>query len=155
MNPHDTLPDTDEHVRFAAHLDELRQAADVDEVDLVRRVLTDPDPTMAQSAVLRHVDRRAAGLCHDPAYEAWVRAMAQAVSGLPFLTRRLREWSLLRAVTLHLPWHPDDLLTASNWLQLKAAATANTEARQVLAEAGRTKRIRNTAGAGLDRRAER
>lgn len=155
MNPHGTLPDPDEHVRFAAHLDELRQVADVDEVDLVRRVLTDPDPTMAQSAVLRHLDRRAAGLCLDPAYEAWVGAMAQAVSGRPFLTRRLREWSLLRAVTLNLPWHPDDLLTSSNWLQLKAAAAANTEARQVLAEAGRTKRIRNTARAGLDRRTGR
>ncbi|AZQ38797.1 hypothetical protein EJ357_39580 [Streptomyces cyaneochromogenes] len=107
MNPHDTLTDPDEHVRFAAHLDELRRVADVDEVDLVRRVLTDPDPTMAQSAVLRHLDRRAAGLCPDPAYEAWVRATAQAVSGRPF------------------------------------------------AEAGRTKRIRNTAEAGLDRRTER
>lgn len=45
---------------------------DPDEVDLVSRVLTDPDRTMAQSAVLRHLDRRAASLCLGPSYEGWV-----------------------------------------------------------------------------------
>ncbi|MGV9251374.1 hypothetical protein [Streptomyces sp. NPDC003697] len=65
----------------------------------------------------------------------------------PFLAQRLREWSLCRAVTRKLPWQPDDLLASSNWLQLKTAAGTNTEAIGIiLADAGRTKRIRNTAG---------
>ncbi|ANH94335.1 hypothetical protein ACIGZH_24865 [Streptomyces sp. NPDC058319] len=154
MNVHDILQNPDEHVRFAAYLDKLQQVAEVDEVDLVRRVLTDPDRTMAKSAVLRHLDRRAAGLYACPAYEEWAQAMTQATIDHSFLAQRLREWSLFRAVTLKLPWQPDDLLASSNWLQLKTAAGTNTEAIEILAEAGRTKRIRNTARTSLNHRSE-
>ncbi|MFE5406646.1 hypothetical protein ACFQ9Z_36110 [Streptomyces sp. NPDC056580] len=154
MNIDDILQNPDEHVRFAAYLDQLGRVADLDEVDLVRRVLTDPDRTMAQSAVLRHLDRRAAGLYPGPAYEGWAQAMTPATNARPFLAQRLREWSLFRAVTLKLPWQPDDLLASSNWLQLKTAAGTNTEAIGILADAGRTKRIRNTAKATLSHRSE-
>ncbi|MFC8361301.1 hypothetical protein ACFUIY_15725 [Streptomyces griseorubiginosus] len=154
MNVHDIPQNADEHVRFAAYLDKLQLVADVDEVDLVRRVLTDPDQTMARSAVLRHLDRRAAVFHAGPAYEGWARAMTQATIDQPFLAQRLREWSLFRAVTLKMPWQPDDLLASSNWLQLKTAAGTNTEAIEILAEAGRTKRIRNTARTSLNHRSE-
>ncbi|MGW1886872.1 hypothetical protein [Streptomyces sp. NPDC001970] len=154
MNVHDILQNPDEHVRFAAYLDKLGHVADPDEVDLVSRVLTDPDQTMAESAVLRHLDRRAADLYPGPAYEGWAQSIAQAAIAHPFLAQRLREWSLFRAVTLELPWQPDDLLASSNWLQLKTAAGTNTEAIEILAEAGRTKRIRNTARTGLNHRSE-
>jgi hypothetical protein len=152
MNLHDIQWNPDEHARFAAYLDELQQVADADEVDLVGRVLTDTDRTMAQSAVLRHLDRRAADLHPGPAYEEWAQAMTQATTGHPLLSQRLREWSLFRAITLGLPWQPDDLLASSNWLQLKTAAGTNTEAAATLAEAGRTKRIRSTAKTRLGHR---
>lgn len=154
MNIDDGQQNSEEHVRFVAYLYQLEQVADADEVDLVSRVLTDPDQMMAQSAVLRHLDRRAADLHTGPAYEGWAQAIAQATIGRPFLAQRLREWSLFRAVTLKLPWRPDDLLTSSNWLQFKTAAETNTEATEILAEAGRTKRIRNTARASLNPRSE-
>jgi hypothetical protein len=154
MKVHDILREPDEHVRFAAYLDELRQVAAADEVGLVGSVLTDPDQTMARSAVLRHLDRRAAELCLDPAYEEWAEAMTQAVIRHPFLVRRLREWSLFRAIALKLPWHRDDLLVSSDWLQLKTAGGPSAEAIEVLAESGRTKRIRNTAGAALKQRSK-
>ncbi|WP_340375441.1 hypothetical protein U5640_09980 [Streptomyces sp. SS7] len=70
--------------------------------------------------------------------------MAQATSGHPYPAQRLREWSLFRAITLHLPWQPEDLIASSDWLQLKTAAGTDTEALEILARAGRTKRIRNT-----------
>ncbi|WP_432115055.1 hypothetical protein [Streptomyces sp. S1] len=149
MNAHDITWHPDEHVRFAAHLDRLRYVAEPHEAALVGDVLTDPDGTMARSAVLRHLDRRAADLHPGPAYEEWARAMTAATADHPFLVRRLREWSLFRAVALGLPWQPDDLLASSHWLQLKTAAGTNTEAVGILAERGRTKRIRDTAGAGL------
>ncbi|WP_051942872.1 hypothetical protein [Streptacidiphilus rugosus] len=152
MNRHDILSAPDEHVRFAVYLDRLQQVADADEVELVGRVLTDPHRTMAQSAVLRHLDRRAADLLSDPAYEEWAQAMTRATIDNPFLARRLREWALFRAVTLELPWRPDDLLASSDWLQLKTAAGTNTEAVEILAEAGRTKRIRSTAKSGIGHR---
>ncbi|MFF9038464.1 hypothetical protein ACF090_23705 [Streptomyces sp. NPDC014892] len=154
MNLHDIVQNPDEHVRFAAYLDQLQQVADADEVDLVSRVLTDPDLTMARSAVVRHLDRRAAELHFDPAYNEWAQAMTQATIGHPFLAQRLREWALFRAIKLKLPWHPDDLLESSNWLQLKTAAEANTEAIEILAEAGRTKRIRTTARTSLTQRSK-
>ncbi|MFE2296869.1 hypothetical protein ACFXAW_01575 [Streptomyces sp. NPDC059445] len=162
----------DEHIRFAAYLVQLDQVAEADEIDLVCHVLSDPDRTMAQSAVVRHVDRRAEDLHPGPAYEAWVWAMAQAAGDRPFLIRRLEEWSLFRAVRLGLHWDADDLLGASDWLQLKTAAmsdvvtpsgtavpsatpaasgtpAASAAAFEVLAEGGRTRRIRNTATGSL------
>jgi hypothetical protein len=155
MNTHDPVQGPDEHARFAAYLDQLQQIAEADEVDVISRVLRDPDQAMAQSAVLRHLDRRTADLHLDPAYAEWSKAMAQAVIGHPFLTRRLHEWSLFRAITLNLSWRPDNLLAASDWLQLKAAVESSTAAIEILAEGGRTKRIRNTATVSLKRQSHR
>ncbi|QNS08166.1 hypothetical protein [Streptomyces xanthii] len=149
MNVHGIAETPSEHVRFAAYLDMLRHVREPDEVALVARVLADQDRTMARSAVLRHLDLRAADLCDGPAYPHWAPAMAEAVSGHPFLVQRLREWTLLRAVALDQPWQEDDLLASSDWLQLKAAAGSHARAIELLAERGRTQRIRNAARAGL------
>ncbi|MFI8892026.1 hypothetical protein [Streptomyces paradoxus] len=152
MNAEDRQGEPAEHARFAAWLADLEQVADADEFELVGRVLADPDQVMARAAVVRHLDRRAAELCPGTAWEEWAAAMDRAVTAHPFLTRRLREWSLFRAVTLRLPWDADELLASSDWLQLKAAAGPAPEALGVLADRGRTKRIRTTARAGLTRR---
>jgi hypothetical protein len=138
-----------EHVRFRAFLSALEQVADIDEVRLVGEVLTDPDQTMAQSAVLRHLDRRATNLYPGAAFEPWAVAMAQATARYPLLTRRLQDWSFFRAIALRQPWSPGALLDSSDWLQLRAAATSNTDALEILAERGRTKRTRNTARANI------
>ena len=152
MNHHDTPQEEPaEHVRFAAYLSALEQVSDADEVDLIREVLTDPDQSMAQSAARRHLDRRANDLYPGPAYEPWATSMAQATDPHPFLTQHLQEWSLFRAITLGQPWPPDALLDSSNWLQLKAATASNTDAVRLLAERGRTKRIRNIARTNLQR----
>jgi hypothetical protein len=45
---------------------ESERVTDTAEAELVREVLTGPDRTMAQSVVLRHIDRRAAGLLAGP-----------------------------------------------------------------------------------------
>ncbi|MGW5096699.1 hypothetical protein ACWEQU_17345 [Streptomyces nodosus] len=148
---HDDTPQEEpaEHLRFWDYLSEFEQVTEADEVDLVAKVLTDADQTMAQSAVLRHLDRRAADLHSGHAYESWAEKMTQATTHYPFLTRRLREWSLFRTITLRQPWRPDALLDSSDWLQLKTAEAANTAALEILADRGRTKRIRTTARANL------
>jgi hypothetical protein len=128
---------------------ELEWVTDTDEADLVREVLTDPDRTMAQSAVLRHIDRRAAGLPPGPAHKRWAETMAQTLVRYPFLTRRLQEWSLFRAITQGGPWRADALLESSDWLQLKTAAASGADALQILAEHGRTRRIRDSEKANL------
>lgn len=144
-----------EHLRFRAYLSVLERATDADEAVRVSEVLTDPDRTMAQSAVLRHLDRRATDLHRGPAYEPWAASMARATANHPFLTRRLQEWSLVRAITLRQPWSPQALLGSSDWLQLKAATTSNTDAIEILAEHGRTKRIRSIARADIEKQGSR
>jgi hypothetical protein len=153
MKSHEAQEQPAEHVRFAVYLNELAGVSDSDETALVEKVLRDPDLTMARSAVLRHVDRRAAELHPGPCFERWATAMAQAVVEHPFLTRRLQEWSLFRAITLGQSRPLDSLQASSPWLQLKvaSASTSSAEALHVLATSGRTKRIRNTAATQLDR----
>ncbi|MEV8533159.1 hypothetical protein [Streptomyces sp. NPDC051211] len=156
MNHHDTPQDEPaEHLRFRAYLSALEHVTDADEAGLVSEVLNDPDQAMAQSAVLRHLDRRATELHSGPAYEPWAASMARVTARYAFLTRRLQDWSLFRAITLRRPCRPGTLLESSDWLQLKAAASSNTEAVGILAERGRTKRIRNTARTNLQRQSSR
>lgn len=156
MNPYDAPhQEPAEHLCFAAYLNELAQSTDTDEIALVHNVLTDPDQTMAQAAVLRHLDRRAADLHHGPAFQPWAEAISQATAGHPLLARRLHEWTILRALMLGQPWHPQTLLESSDWLQHHAATTSNIEALQLLAEHGHTKRIRATAKTSLKQHSDR
>jgi hypothetical protein len=150
MHPGDIPQDEPaEHLRYWAYLSEFAQVAEADELALITRVLTDPDLAMAQSAILRHLDRRGCDLHLGPAFEPWAEAMTRTTAGHPLLTRRLREWSLFRAIRLGQPWEPAALLESSGWLQRKVAATPGTEALQLLADSGPTKRIRNTARTSL------
>ncbi|MFF3014430.1 hypothetical protein [Streptomyces sp. NPDC057939] len=160
MNRHepaaeDQADEPAEHLRFATYLRALERVGEADEVDLIVEVLTDPDRAMARSAVLRHLDRRATDLHTGPGYATWAAPITAAIACDPFLTGRLREWSLLRAVASSRPWSRQALLDASDWLQLQAAGTANAGAVELLAEHGRTKRIRTTARAGLKRHGTR
>lgn len=152
----DAAPDEPaEHLRFAARWRELEQVAGADEAAPVGAVLRGPDRVMAESAVVRPLDRRAGDLHLGPAWEAWAESMARATAGRPFPARRLREWTLLRAIARSRPWHPDALLTASDWLRRTAAASSNAAALEILAEHGRTRRIRDAARTGLRESAHR
>jgi hypothetical protein len=62
-----------EHQRFARYLHELAVVRDEDEADLVTRILRDSDTTMAQSAIVRHLNRHAAQLLADEEFTAWCR----------------------------------------------------------------------------------
>ncbi|WP_344325931.1 hypothetical protein [Kitasatospora putterlickiae] len=147
--------DPDEHVRFARYRRAFDAVAPDDAADLVARVLTDPDPAMANTAVCEYLDRRAAELLTDPGYPAWSLELTGPVAVDAFTARRLREWTLLRAIALDEPWEAEQLLTASNWLQLHVAgrppAGAARSALPLLAEGGRTRRIRNIARSRIPR----
>jgi hypothetical protein len=53
-------------------------------------------------------------------------------------------------MTLNEPWDAENLLAASNWLQLRTAEKSSaTTVLEVLAGGGRTRRIRNIAGSRL------
>ncbi|MCM9077664.1 MULTISPECIES: hypothetical protein [Streptomyces] len=151
-------PDTDEppeHWRYVRHLESLAatpgRGAET-EAQVVAAVLRDPDRVMAESAVVTHLDRRAVHLLADEEFPAWARAMAAALAGRDFPERRLREWSLLKAVTRGEPWSAEELTAASDWCQRTAARLLTSyEALTLLAADARTRRVRNAATERLRR----
>jgi hypothetical protein len=153
MSPSRADHEPPEHARWAHYQQTLARVPDADETALVAAVLEDPDQAMAQSAVAGHLDLRATALHHVPAYLAWAERMAGVIDHYPFLAQRLHEWSLFRAITLATPWSADTLIAASDWLQHKVATSATSpEALTVLAESGRTRRVRNTAKSKINRK---
>lgn len=143
----------DEHVRFARYRRAFADVAPEDAAALAARVLTDPERSMASCAVCEYLNRRASELLTDPGFPDWHRELAGVVADDPFAVRRLRDWSLLRAIALDEPWEEEQLLAAENWLQERLAE--ESPARPVLsllAERGRTRRIRNIAASRLRRR---
>lgn len=147
-------PDGDapaEHWRYARYLEALAAAPDTAaEVEVVSAVLRDPDPVMAESAVVTHLDRRAQRLLADAAFPAWARALGGTLEGHAFAERRLREWTLLRAVEGGGPWSAAELTAATDWCQRTAVrSVASVEALTLLAADGRTRRVRNAAAERL------
>jgi hypothetical protein len=82
----------------------VEAVAEADEATLVTTVLHDRDATMTDSAVGRHLDRRVAGLLTERRFRARTQTMTEVIADRDFLTRRLREWTLLRTITLGKPW---------------------------------------------------
>ncbi|WP_051877970.1 hypothetical protein [Streptomyces sp. NRRL B-24720] len=133
----------------------LEAVAETDEVAPVAAVLHDQDATMADSTVGRHMDRRAADLLTDAKFTAWAQTLTEVIADRVFLTLRLREWTLLRTIALGEPWTTEELTGATDWFQHMAAATRiapSPEALRLLAECGRTRRVRNAASQQLRRR---
>ncbi|QKG20077.1 hypothetical protein [Actinomadura verrucosospora] len=157
-----TGPDFDEepaeHRRFARYLHDLEAVDESDEADLVAVVLGDQDTTMAESAVGRHMDRRAAQLLATAAFTLWTDTMADVIADHDFLTRRLHEWRLLRTIVMGDPWAVDEVTGASDWFQRTATTTqivSSPEALRLLRDHGRTRRIRNAASHRLDQLEQR
>ncbi|MET9594452.1 hypothetical protein ABZY45_26525 [Streptomyces sp. NPDC006516] len=143
-----------EHHRYAHYLQALDAVPEAEEADLVATVLRDQDLAMAQAAVVHHLDRRAARLLADAAFPAWAHTMDAVVGGRNYLTRRLREWTLLRSIAMDEPWAAEELTAASDWFQ-RTATTAqiitSPDALGLLAERGRTRRVRNAASRRMHR----
>ncbi|MCX5380010.1 hypothetical protein [Streptomyces sp. NBC_00091] len=143
--------------RYARHLDRLAAAGAAGaaaEAGAVAEVLRDADPVMAQSAVVTHLDRRALRLAPGAGFHDWARALRRVLDGHAFPARRLREWTLLKAIGAGGEWSPEELAAASDWCQRTASQSrAGDEALALLAASGRTRRVRNAAARRLHRRA--
>ncbi|MEU8773676.1 hypothetical protein [Streptomyces sp. NPDC048606] len=144
--------------RYARHLERLaavaRAGGEAAEAAAVAAVLEDPDPVMAESAVVTHLDRRAARLRPGAEFTDWARALGPVLAGREFAARRLREWTLLRAVEAGAPWSPAELAGASDWCQRTAVRTlAAPDALALLARSARTHRVRGAATGRLRRAA--
>lgn len=74
--------------------------------------------------------------------------MTGVIAEHEYLTRRLGEWTLLRAISLGKPWAAGELTSASDWCQRTATTgqvATSPEALTLLAEHGRIQRVRNAA----------
>lgn len=144
--------DPSDYVRYRRYLQDLEGVSEAVEATLLATVLDDPDVSMAEAVVNRHLERRAAHLLTDPAYITWAQTFATVIGDRSFLARRLREWTLLRAIVLDEPWTAEELTTASDWFQRTASVVlivTSPEALSLLAEQGRTRRVRNAASRRL------
>ncbi|WP_405006997.1 hypothetical protein [Kitasatospora purpeofusca] len=138
-----------EHRRYAQYLRALDGVAETDEAELLAAVLRDEDQAMAEAAVNQHLERRAAEQLTGPGFPAWAAMTATVVGDRAFLVLRLREWTLLRSLALDEPWTEEELLTASDWFQRTVTTSplvTSPAALGLLAEQGRTRRVRNAAG---------
>lgn len=139
-----------EHARFRGYVHALAQVPDADECDVLAHVLGDPDRAMADSAVIGHLDRRAAALGDDTSFSTWSQRIALVIRGRELPEHRLREWSLLKEIDAGRRWDTADLVEASDWLQRRLAEHTNSQqALTTLTDHGRTNRIRNTARSRL------
>ncbi|MFC8450829.1 hypothetical protein [Kitasatospora sp. NPDC057223] len=137
---------TDEHTRYDLYRRALRADAPEAEERILGIVLRDPDRGMAESALVDHVDRLAAGLDGSRPFAERVGPVREAAAGFGFLQRRISEWELLKQSAEHPGECAPEILHASHWLQRKLAAESPSAAvLQALAEDGRTRKIRNIA----------
>jgi hypothetical protein len=139
------VTEPEDHQRHLAHLSALADAPN--EFAAIAVVLADPNTGAADSALITHIDRRAEELLATPEFDTWWRDMAATVRGRPFPVARIAEWLLYRNIALDRTWRPEHLRRASIWLQLRVATNlSSADALKILAEQGRTERVRTTAG---------
>jgi hypothetical protein len=129
-----------EHARFHADVHALSQVSDDDERGPLAVVLADPDRAAADSALLGHLDRRAAVLGQG-------RRSATDPGGSPKSSKDMLcpnaacKWSPLKEIDFGQSWSTADLVAASDWLQRRLVEhTGSQEALTILAENGRTSR---------------
>ncbi|WP_436491931.1 hypothetical protein [Actinokineospora sp. HUAS TT18] len=125
----------DEHLRFEWY----RDARPADERVFLEYVLRDPDEAMAVAAVVSRIEEKARSA---PDYCEWAESVAPAVARVDFVRERLAEWRLLRDVFAGKPVDPEAVLSASDWAQRKLATIVDGELLVLLAEHGRTRRVR-------------
>lgn len=140
----------DEHVRWALYQEALRQGA----LDLLLlAVAEDPDHVMAAGAVVGALEQVLPG-----ERGRWA-SVTTGWSTADFVARRAGELDVLESVSRTVggdgsPAVEEDVGDWSDWLQRRASVPATrAEVLEVLAERGRTRRIRHTAAEALTRRA--
>lgn len=134
------------HVRFHELSAAVREGQPDDDVALLAILLAEPDRLMAESVLASLVDTRAEALGSAASFAAWAEPVLNAVDTDGFIARRVREWSLFKALLSGAPVDRESLAAATNWLQRKVVEEANSApVLAVLGEVGRTKRVRNLA----------
>jgi hypothetical protein len=146
----------DEHVRSAAYQRVIAVAAASTSRDgdrtLLETILRDPEPLTAKTAAVDLVDRIAQRTTDPAEFERWSTAIAPSLDLLAtegnrrFVHQRIRDWLLYLSIEAgHAPT-PAELAAVTDWMQRTLAeGSRSLPTLTVLAEHGRTKKIRNVA----------
>lgn len=140
----------DEHARYAAYLSALLGPSAEPDLDVLARVVADPDRVMAEAVLVRWLEHIATGAASAAEFQAWLGGQEATLAGFEFARRRGEEWLvLLRVREGLLP----DVDAMSDWLQrLLADENDSPEVLSRLAADGRTRRVRARAAQRLRNR---
>ncbi|MFF3223635.1 hypothetical protein ACFYV7_12660 [Nocardia suismassiliense] len=148
----------EEHRRYWKYQQDLAAVDDRAEPALVATVLRDPDKVMAEAAISGHFDKRAPQLMQlgSAHFDQWATTMSPLIADHELPTRRLQEWTLLKSIILGHNWTPEEVVAASDWFQRRAVdLLIDADALGLLADQGRTRRVRSAADRKLRRREAR
>jgi hypothetical protein len=145
---------SDEHVRHQFYkdvIDSLERAADIR--DLVDALSRDPDTVMASAAATYLVDSVARRNDRISDFASWGQLAGRLLEEFEFPRKRFGEWLVYKRIQSGDADAIREALRGSDWLQKKLAAEcAELPVLEMLAEEGRTKRIRSLASQGLKKR---
>jgi hypothetical protein len=146
----------DEHVRSAAYQRIIPVIADSpsreDDRAIVAKILRDPRPMTAKTAVVALVDEIAAAANDPAAFRRWAdEVLPEAdlrTAGVDheFIRRRIHDWVFSLSMKDGRVPAPAELAEVTDWMQRRIAESSlSLPVLGLLAESGRTKKIRNVA----------
>ncbi|PBC70943.1 hypothetical protein BX265_5503 [Streptomyces sp. TLI_235] len=142
----------DEHIRYGLYQECLAGCSEDTEEAIVGIVVQDPDRTMAEATLVRHVDRLAPAYGSAEAFAARVRVIAVLASGFDFLQTRIEHWQLVKRAETDPEGSLAGILAGTHWLQRTIVETSDSPLLlTALAEHGGSRRVRNTAADRLRR----
>ncbi|MFC1409568.1 hypothetical protein ACEZCY_25310 [Streptacidiphilus sp. N1-12] len=142
----------DEHPRYAWYTALLERTGPgtAGEADLLAAFLCDPDQAMGLSTVIQHLGNRIGELGSSQALGDWQATVDRVLRQSSFLHTRAVDGLRLRRHEEGEPLAAEQLPDYSDWLQRRLAeSSVRPGVLAVLAEHGRTHRIRRGAGARL------
>jgi hypothetical protein len=146
----------DEHVRSSAYQRVISVAAASprrdDDRALVATIVRDPEEMVSRTAIVDLVDKIATKATDPADFQQWSAEILPETDRLTtegnrrFIHRRIHDWMFHLAVKAgHIPT-PEELTDVTDWMQRRTAEeSSSVPTLTVLADHGRTKKIRNIA----------
>jgi hypothetical protein len=146
----------DEHMRLRLYRKIIAEAAisqhrDNDRI-IVATILRDPVESISKTAVVKFVDDIATRATDPVEFQRWTAELIpeiylfKAEGNRRFLQYRIRDWTIYLTINAGQTPTPAELTDTTSWMQRKIAEESIClSVLTVLAESGRTKKIRNIA----------